>query len=116
MDLAQCGLKRDAGLMQEYEKYGCGKNVTLENCLYYKYRLKQNPNDTKFKILSNNAKCDDVLKAYSTEALEGVYDTYSQIDKKRIETESKYERNKKIFIGGMVLLVVLGIFLTRKAK
>jgi hypothetical protein len=114
MDLAQCGLKRDAGLMQEYEKYGCGKNVTLENCLYYKYRLKQNPNDGRFKSLSDNAKCDDVLKAYLTDTLGGVYDAYSEIDKKRIETESKYERNKKLFFGGMVFLVVVGIFLVRK--
>ena len=114
MDLAQCGLKRDAGLMQEYEKYGCGKNVTLENCLYYKYRLKQNPNDTKFKTLADNAKCDDVLKAYLTETVGGVYDTYSTLDKKRIEAESKYERNKKLFFGGMVFLVVVGILLVRK--
>jgi hypothetical protein len=114
MDLAQCGLKRDTGLMQEYEKYGCGKNVTLENCLYYKYRLKQNPNDTKFKTLADNAKCDDVLKAYSTETLGGVYDTYSTLDKQRIEAESKYERNKKLFFGGMVFLVVVGILLVRK--
>jgi len=114
MDLAQCGLKRDAGLMQEYEKYGCGKNVTLENCLYYKYKLKQNPNDSKFKTLSDNAKCDDVLKAYLTETVGGVYDTYSTLDKQRIEAESKYERNKKLFFGGMVFLVVVGIFLVRK--
>lgn len=114
MDLAQCGLKRDAGLMQEYEKYGCGKNVTLENCLYYKYKLKQNPKDTKFKTLMDNAKCDDVLKAYLTETVTGVYDTYSTLDKQRIEAESKYERNKKIFFGGMALLVVVGILLVRK--
>jgi hypothetical protein len=114
MDLAQCGLKRDAGLMQEYEKYGCGKNVTLENCLYYKYKLKQNPKDSKFKTLSDNAKCDDVLKAYLTETVGGVYDTYSTLDKKRIEAESKYERNKKLFFSGMVFLVVVGIFLVRK--
>jgi hypothetical protein len=114
MDLAQCGLKRDAGLMQEYEKYGCGKNVTLENCLYYKYRLKQNPKDSKFMTLSDNAKCDDVLKAYLTETVGGVYNTYSALDKQRIEAESKYERNKKLFFGGMVFLVVVGIFLVRK--
>ena len=114
MDLAQCGLKRDVGLMQEYEKYGCGKNVTLENCLYYKYKLKQNPKDDKFKNLSEGAKCEDVLKTYSTETVGGIYDTYSNLDKQRIETESKYERNKKLFFGGMVFLVVVGIFLVRK--
>jgi hypothetical protein len=114
MDLAQCGLKRDAGLMQEYEKYGCGKNVPLENCLYYKYRLKQNPKDAKFKALMENAKCDDVLKAYQNETVLGVYNTYSALDKQRIEAESKYERNKKLFFGGMVFLVVVGILLVRK--
>ena len=114
MDLAQCGLKRDVGLMQEYEKYGCGKNVILENCLYYKYKLKQNPNDAKFITLMNNAKCDEILKTYLTETIGGVYDTYSALDKQRIETESKYERNKKIFIGGMVFLTVIGIFIIRK--
>lgn len=114
MNLAQCGLRRSEGKMEQYNVLGCGNNVPLENCMYYQYKLKQNPNDGNFKTLSNNAKCDDVLKAYSTETLEGVYNIYSELDKQRIEAESKYQRNIKLFLGGMVFLAVVGILLVRK--
>jgi hypothetical protein len=114
MDLALCGLRRSEGKMEQYNVLGCGSNVPLENCMYYQYRLKQNPTDKSRQNIMNSNNCDDVLKAYVTETLGGVYDTYSALDKQRIEAESKYERNKKIFFGGMVFLVVVGILLIRK--
>ena len=116
MDLAQCGSIRHSGKMQQYQDLKCGTNVPLENCLFYQYKVKQDPNNSNWKFIMNNSKCEDILKQYQNSAFDEVYGTYSDIDKKRIETESKYQRNKKIFIGGMVLLVVLGIVLTKKLK
>jgi hypothetical protein len=114
MDLAQCGLKRDNNLMEVYNSLGCGKNVTLENCSYYKYKLSQSPNDVNFKSKFDSNKCNDVLSANLTNTVNNIYDTYSDYDKLRIQTESKYQSNKKIFFGGMILLSILGVFLIRR--
>ena len=114
MNLAQCGLLRSQGKMEAYKHLGCGSNVPLENCMYYQYKLKQNPNDKSWQTLMDNSKCKDVLNENLNQTLGGVYDTYSALDKQRIEAESKYQRNKKLFIGGMVFLTVVGILLIRK--
>jgi hypothetical protein len=39
---------------------------------------------------------------------------FNTLDKKRIESDSIYERNKRIFFGGIVL--ILGIFLIMDFK
>lgn len=114
MDLALCGLKRSINQMQQYKDLGCGTNVPLENCMYYQYRIKQNPNDKSWQTLMDSNNCKDILANNLSATVGGVIETYSDYDKKRIETESKYERNKKIFIGGMVFLTVIGIFVIRK--
>jgi hypothetical protein len=114
MDLAQCGLKRSIGKMEQYKDLGCGNNVPLENCKFYQYKLKQNPNDISWQTLMDTNKCRDLLNDNLTSNVKGVIDTYSDYDKNRIEAESKYQRNIKIFIGGMVFLTVIGIFLTKQ--
>jgi hypothetical protein len=114
MNLAQCGLLRSQGKMEAYKDLGCGSNVPLENCMYYQYKLKQTPNDKSLQNLMDNAKCKDVLNQNLNQTLGGVYNIYSELDKQRIETDSKYQRNKKLFFGGMVFLVVVGILLVRK--
>jgi len=113
MELVQCGLRRNRGQMEAYKDLGCGSNVPLENCMYYQYKLKQTPNDKSWQTLMDNSKCKDVLNENLNQTLGGVYDIYSALDKQRIEAESKYERNKKLFFGGMVFLVVVGILLAR---
>lgn len=114
MDLAECGLKRSIGQMQQYKDLGCGTNIPLENCMYYQYKSKQNQNDNNLQNLMVNNKCKELLENNLTNTLSGVIDAYSNYDKLRIEAESKYQRNKRIFIGGMVFLTVIGIFIIRK--
>lgn len=114
MDFAHCGLKRDAGLMQQYKDLGCGKDIPLENCLYYQYRLRQNPNDKSWQAKLDKENCKKKLTEYIQDTVKGVYNTYSELDKERIESESKYQRNQKVFFGGMVFLLVVGIFLIKK--
>jgi len=114
MDLANCGLKRDMGLMQQYNDLGCGKDIPLENCLYYNYKFKQNPNDKSWEVKMKNANCKEILASNTQKTIEDIYGTYSDLDKQRIEAESKFQRNQKVFFGGMVFLLVVGIFLIKK--
>lgn len=114
LDLAQCGLKRDTNQMQQYKDLGCGQNVELENCLYYKYKLQQNPNDTIWKIKLDNAKCDSVFNTNINTEIAGITNTYSSIDKARIEADTKYQTKKRLFLAGMVFLAVIGIFVIKK--
>lgn len=116
MDLAQCGLRRSEGQLQQYKDLGCGKDVVLENCSYYKYKLAQNPKSTTWQNKFDNEKCKDVLNAHKENVLNQIYNEYTDIDRQRIEKESKYQRNKMLFIGGMVILSVLGIILSRQKK
>ena len=114
MDLVLCGQLRDSGRMNEYESIKCGSNVPLENCSFYQYKLKQSPNDKGLQSKMSDNKCTDVLSGKYTQSSKDVYDTFSTLDRLRIEEESKYQRNKKVFIGGMVLLAVLGLIIVKK--
>lgn len=114
MDYNKCGLLGNTGSRQLYVDFGCGANRDLENCSYYQYKLQQNPKDKSFQALMTNFKCVDLLSAKANEAVEDVLTTYSGYDKTRIEAESKYQRNIRIFIAGMVFITVVGIFVARK--
>lgn len=114
MDYNKCGLLGNTGSAQLYKDFGCGADKELENCSYYQYKLQQNPNDKNFKALMNNFKCAELLNAKANEAVADAFDIYSGYDKTRIEAESKYQRNLRIFIAGMVFISVVGIFVTRK--
>ena len=114
MDLALCGQLKYEGRIKEYDTIKCGSNVALENCSYYKYILKKYPNNQFWQDKMNANKCSDVLSGNLAETISEIYGTYSSLDKQRIEKESKYQRNKKIFFGGMVFITVIGIFLIKK--
>ena len=114
LDLAQCGLKRDNNQMQQYNDLGCGKNIELENCLYYKYKLEQNPNDSIWQKKIDNSKCNDVFVNDKNNEVGAIYGTYSDIDKSRIEADTKFQTKKRIFLGAMVFLSVVGILIINK--
>ena len=114
MDFSKCGLLGNTGSISLYKALGCGVNKDLENCSYYQYKLQQNPNDKNFQALMTNFKCKDLLDAKANEAIEDVFNTYSGYDKTRIESESKYQRNLRIFIAGMVFVTVVGVFIATK--
>jgi hypothetical protein len=114
MNYNKCGLLGNTGSVQLYKDFGCGANKELENCSYYQYKLQQNPNDKSFQALMNNFKCTDLLTAKANETVTDILNTYSDYDKTRIEAESKYQRNMRIFIAGIFFLTVVGVFATRK--
>lgn len=70
---------------------------------------------SKKKVFST-LKCDKTLIAEKNVMLDYYIDKYSQLDKSRIEKESISERNKRLYIGGGILVIGLGIliYLTKK--
>jgi neutral trehalase len=56
------------------------------------------------------------VEAKKQETVMGVIDEYTAFDKARIEAQSIYERNKKVFYGSMVLILGFTLILTFKKK
>ena len=57
--------------------------------------------------------CTKIIEQYRQSELGTVIDKFSGLDKTRIEAESIYERNQRIFFGGLILvsgIVILTIF------
>jgi hypothetical protein len=73
-------------------------------------------NDYKNRYDQN--KCDDVFKNYKETNLKDTYDSTTQADKLRIETQSIKERNQRVYFAGAIFIVVVGmitIYSTRKS-
>jgi len=51
--------------------------------------------------------CELVLAEQKAEKVLGIADTFSEYDKLRIESESIYQRNKKVFFSSVVLIGAL---------
>jgi hypothetical protein len=66
------------------------------------------------KAMFNNYGCTAILETERQKDLAQVKEKYADIDENRINTESTYERNKRIFFAGMILLTALGIIITIK--
>jgi hypothetical protein len=58
--------------------------------------------------------CDVIFSQSRTKYVSSAINVFNTLDKKRIESDSIYERNKRIFFGGIVL--ILGIFLIMDFK
>jgi hypothetical protein len=56
--------------------------------------------------------CISEVEASRQEVVGNIFSEYSSYDKKRIEAESIYERNKRIFFGGVVLIFGLTLIMT----
>lgn len=73
-------------------------------------------NDYKNRYAQN--KCDDVFKNYKETNLKDTFDSVTQADKLRIETQSIKERNRRVYFAGAIFIVVVGmitIYSTRKS-
>ena len=61
--------------------------------------------------------CVKLIEQYRQQELKDVASKFSALDKARIEEESKYVRNQRVFFGGMVLLggiVIIRMFSKKK--
>lgn len=65
----------------------------------------------------NDNNCTQLIEQYRQAELGTVIDKFTGLDKVRIEAESIYERNQRIFFGGLVLvagIVILTMFSEKK--
>lgn len=60
--------------------------------------------------------CVVLLEKDRQKELKEKINKYSELDEQRINTESIYERNKRIFFAGMVLIASLVIMISIKKK
>jgi|LakMenEpi03Aug12_release.lakeMendotaPanAssembly.Ray.scaffolds.fasta_scaffold249070_2 hypothetical protein len=58
----------------------------------------------------NDNNCTKLIEQYRQGELGGVLAEFSGLDKARIESESIYQRNQRIFFGGLVLIAGVVIF------
>lgn len=65
----------------------------------------------------NDNDCTKVIEQYRQQELGDVANKFSTLDKSRIEQESKYVRNQRVFFGALILLggvVIITMFGKRK--
>jgi len=67
---------------------------------------------SKAKEDFKNYNCISEVEASRQEVVGDIASEYSTYDKQRIEAESIYERNKRIFFGGVVLIFGLTLIMT----
>jgi hypothetical protein len=71
----------------------------------------------KLKKSFSEQGCTKVIEQYRQKEVGKVVDKFSSLDKARIEQESKYVRNQRVFFGGLVLLgglVIITMFSKNK--
>jgi hypothetical protein len=71
----------------------------------------------KLKKDFNDNDCTKVIEQYRQQELSKVANKFSSLDKARIEEESKYVRNQRVFFGGLILLggvVIITMFSKKK--
>jgi hypothetical protein len=71
----------------------------------------------KLKKEFNDNNCTKVIEQYRQQELGKVASKFSALDKARIEEESKYVRNQRVFFGALVLLggvVIITMFSKKK--
>jgi hypothetical protein len=68
----------------------------------------------RYRKQFNDNNCTQILEQYRQAEIGSVIDKFSGLDKARIEAESIYERNQRIFfsalvlIGGVVIITMFG--------
>jgi hypothetical protein len=75
-------------------------------------KLKEALNKAKLDFINYN--CVAEVEASRQEVVGSIASEFSTYDKERIEADSIYERNKRVFIGGVILIFGLGLIMTFK--
>jgi hypothetical protein len=111
-ELLEC-IVIDSTLQNQITKYA------NQSSMYYESDKDKNlPNDianTKKKFADKG--CLQKIEKYRQAELGKVANKFSSLDKERIEAESIYERNQRIFFGGLVLIggiVIITMFSKKK--
>jgi hypothetical protein len=72
---------------------------------------------TRLRKEFDDNNCTQIIEQYRQSELGNVIGKFSALDKARIEAESIYERNQRIFFGGLVLIggiVIITMFSKKK--
>jgi hypothetical protein len=123
-------------LKKQYAEKGCGKDPLMEKCVERELviqnlqnrisQLNQQNNTVEssawFKVLQEETKkfsdlgCNAKIQESRNSVLGEKIDKYNELDKQRIEAESKYQAKKKIFIGASFILVAVALVLILKKE
>jgi hypothetical protein len=116
-----------------YSDGGCGKDILMEKCLELEATLtnireKESIDNQQRDSFSYGYTIASIKKNFTSLGCEkkieesrqvvvgNVINKYSELDKQRIEADSKYQLKIRIFIGASVLLVGLALMITSKRK
>jgi hypothetical protein len=109
---------------KKYDSSDCGKNPERDTCISlqsqitsmratisYLYSVKDNEYaikrtadlDALLKKF-DDSKCGAKIGEFRADNIKSITDVYSEMDKKRIEEDSKYQAKQRIFFGALVVL------------
>lgn len=108
--------------MNSFEKNKCQylyKNINSSKTLNSVNKVFETPQankelQTRIDAMSleyKNLKCDEIINKSRGEYISSVTDIFNTLDKKRIQSSSIYERNKRVFFGGVVLILGLALIM-----
>jgi len=123
-------------LKEKYNNSGCGKDPLMEKCLERDLYIRNLQNKITEKNQQNNIGeasawtkvlaeetqkfndlgCNAKIQEGRTVVVQEKLSKYTALDKERIEAESKYQANKKIFIGVSVILVAVALVVVIKSE
>jgi hypothetical protein len=109
---------------KKYDASDCGKDPERDKCITmqqrmdnlktsiaYSYSIRDNESANKrtaeLEALNKkfkDSKCGDKIGEFRAESIKSITDVYSEMDKKRIEEDSKYQAKQRIFFGALVVL------------
>lgn len=108
--------------MNNFEKNKCqylDKNITSSKTLNRVNKVFETPQANKelqnridaMSLEYKNLNCDAVINKSRGEYISEVTNIFNTLDKKRIQSTSIYERNKRVIFGGVVLILGLALIM-----
>lgn len=124
---AKADYSQKCGMYDEKELNCIRINSQLQSVIQFQGAKALSPFDTernvnpetifRYRKQFDDNNCTQIIEQYRQSELGIVIDKFSGLDKLRIEAESIYERNQRIFFGGLVLIggiVIITMFGKKK--
>lgn len=121
---------------KQYQDGGCGKDVLMEKCFGIEKYIKNLRDsiaesttqgnlpfvEASYPVLVSQKNkfsslgCEKKVEQYKQTFIKTAVDKYTTLDEQRIEAESKYQANVRIFIGVSILVIGLTVILTANSE
>lgn len=121
---------------KKYSDEGCGKDILMEKCLERENYINQiretisvktqqgnlNYTDAMSKVLFEEKNkfsklgCEKKIEQSRQVAVADTVNKYSELDKQRIEADSKYQVKVRVFMGASIFLIGLTVMIILKRK